>query len=114
MSFDANKLHRELIRGIIHLSRTKEFYGHIVQQFEKVYVSGDHPVDTAAVGRMPGERFIKLYLNTDFFGQMYNSFQPAKAWEYVLGVLEHEIVHCIFGHLFLKFEDKIVQQCCLS
>ena len=53
---------KELIKSIISMVRHKEFYGHVVQQFEKVFVSGMHPINTAAVGRFPGDRFIKLTL----------------------------------------------------
>jgi predicted metal-dependent peptidase len=102
----ALSVERELIKGIVHLARHKEFYGHVVQQFEKIYVKGEHEIQTAAVGRYPGERFIKLYLNTDFFGGLYKESKE-KGWTYLLGVLEHEIVHIVFGHLFILFEDKI-------
>lgn len=95
---------RELIKGIVHLARTKEFYGHIVQQFEKIMVKGDHEIQTAAVGRYKGDRFIKLYLNTDFFGSLYKEHGD-KGWTYMLGVLEHEILHIVFGHLFVEFQD---------
>lgn len=95
---------RELIKGVVHLARHKEFYGHVVQQFEKVFVHGEHQIQTAAVGRYKGDRFIKLYLNTDFFGDLYKEGKD-KGWAYLLGVLEHEIIHVVFGHLFVKFED---------
>jgi len=99
----ASFVEREIVKGVVHLARHKEFYGHIVQQFEKVYVNGDHPVRTAAVGCCPGERFIKLYLNTDFFGKIYKT----KSWKCLLGALEHEILHIVFNHLFLVFEDRL-------
>ena len=104
--YDPEKVKKELIKGIVHLARHKEFYGHIVQQFQKVWVDKDHPVDTAAVGRFPGERFIKMWLNTDFFGQIFAENDRDQAWTYMLNVQEHEIVHIVFGHLFLHFEDK--------
>ena len=88
------RLRKELIKGIVHLSRHKEFYGHIVQQFQKVYVHGDHVVQTASVGRFPGERFIKMHLNLDFFGDIFNRDDREVSWKYMGGVLEHEIIHC--------------------
>jgi predicted metal-dependent peptidase len=100
-----SKVEKELIKGIVHLARHKEFYGHIVQQFQKVFVSGDHRVDTAAVGRIRGERFIKIYLNQNFFNDIFEKNGRDKGWKYMLGVLEHEILHVIFGHLFLRFQD---------
>ncbi len=101
------KMEKELIKGIVHLSRHKEFYGHIVQQLQKVYVPEGHRIDTAAVGRVPGERFIKMYLNLKFFGEMYDTGGRDKGWMNMLAVLEHEILHIVFGHLFLKFQDKL-------
>ena len=64
-------IRKELLRSIISVVRHKEFYGHVVQQFEKVFVSGDHPIDTAAVGQYPNDRFIKLTYNTDYFKKLY-------------------------------------------
>jgi predicted metal-dependent peptidase len=102
---------RELIRGVVDLTRSKEFYGHVVQQFQKVYLKGDEKlaaaIPTAAVGRVPGDRFVKLYLNLDYFGTIYAKHGEKKGWEYVLGALEHETLHIIFDHLFLKFDDRI-------
>jgi len=98
-------LRNELMKGMVHLSRRKEFYGHIIQQFEKVYVDGDHPVNTAAVGRRPGERFIKLYFNEDFFNGIFKEHGMDDGRKFVMGVQEHEIIHVVCGHLFLEFQD---------
>ena len=98
-------IEKELVKGVVDLARHKEFYGHVVQQFERVFVKGEHQIQTAAVGRYKGERFIKLYLNTDFFGEMYKESKE-KGWLHLLGVLEHEILHCVLNHLFVHFEDK--------
>lgn len=97
---------RELIKGIVDIARHKEFYGHVVQQLERVIVGDDHRIQTAAVGRVPGDRFIKMYLSRKFFGGLFEEHGKQKGWGYMLGVLEHEIIHIVFGHLFLKFEDK--------
>jgi predicted metal-dependent peptidase len=96
---------KELIKGIVDIARHKEFYGHVVQQLERVFVGEDHPIDTAAVGRVAGDRFIKMYLNKGFFGSLYDENGKEKGWVYMLGVLEHEIIHIVFGHLFIRFED---------
>lgn len=96
---------KHLLKGVVHLARHKEFYGHIIQQFQKVYVDGDHRVETAAVGRVQGDRFIKLYLNEDFFGKIVAENSREESWRYILGVLEHEVLHVVFGHLFLRFQD---------
>lgn len=99
-------MERELVKGIVHLSRHKEFYGHIVQQFEKIFVKKGDEIETAAVGRYPGDRFIKLYMNLDFFRFFYEKDGREKGWQYLLGVMEHEIVHIVLGHLFVHFEDR--------
>lgn len=99
------KIEKEIIKGIVHLSRHKEFYGHIIQQLQKVYADENHPVKTAAVGRPAGERFIKMYLNYDFFGGILAENTGDKGRTYMLSVLEHEILHCLYGHLFVRFQD---------
>lgn len=101
-----SKMEKELIKGIVHLARHKEFYGHIVQQLQKVYLPEGHTISTAAVGRVPGERFIKMYLNLKFFGDMYGQSKD-KGWINMLSVLEHEVLHIVFGHLFLTFQDRL-------
>jgi len=103
---DKLNIDNKLIVGIVDLSRHKEFYGHIVQQIERVFVSDDHPVETAAVGRIHGERFIKMYLNRSFFTSLYTENGNEKGWTYMMGVLEHEILHICLGHLFMNFEDR--------
>jgi len=92
--YDKAKLRKELIKGIVHLARHKEFYGHIVQQFEKVWVCGKHRIETAAVGRFRGERFIKMWMNMDFFAGIFAENTREQAWTYMLNVQEHEIIHC--------------------
>ena len=99
-------VYKEVVRGIVDIARHKEFYGHVLQQFERVFVGDDHPVQTAAVGRIPGDRFIKMYLSRKFFQSLFDEHGKEKGWTYMLGVLEHEILHLVFGNLFLKFQDK--------
>jgi predicted metal-dependent peptidase len=100
-----SEMEKELIKGIVHIARNKEFYGHVVQQLQKIFVSEDHPVQTAAVGRVPGDRFVKMYLSLEFFGAMYAK-DRVQGWKSMLCVLEHEILHLVFGHLFLEFQDR--------
>lgn len=102
----ASSVEKELIKGIVDIARHKEFYGHIVQQLERIVVGDDHSVKTAAVGRSKGDRFIKMYLSRSFFSDLFKKEGREKGWKYMLGVLEHEIIHIVFGHLFLSFQDK--------
>ena len=107
MKMSVSSMERELIKGIVDMARHKEFYGHIIQQLERVLVSGNHKIQTAAVGRNPGERFIKMYLNTDCFEKIYEDNGKEVGWKQMIGILEHEVLHIIFGHLFLIFQDHI-------
>ena len=97
---------RELIKGIVDIARHKEFYGHIVQQLERIIVGDDHQIQTAAVGRVPGDRFIKMYLSRKFFNGLFEKYGMQKGFEHTKAVLEHEILHITFSHLFLKFQDR--------
>ena len=111
-------IQKELIRSIISVVRHKEFYGHIVQQFQKVFVKGQHQIDTAAVGRFPGERFIKLIYNEDYFRGLYEE-QLASANTHedrrkamhkgqliASGASEHEILHVVLDHISRNWPDK--------
>lgn len=105
---ERRRLELEIIKGIVHIARQKEFYGHIIQQFEKRFVGEEHEIQTAAVGRFPGERLLKLWLNINFFNKIATDAGTNKdqARKWTEGVLEHEILHVVFGHIFLKLEDK--------
>jgi predicted metal-dependent peptidase len=119
-------IRKTLVRAIVDISREKEFYGHIIQQFQREHVSPAHPIKTAAVGRPPGGQFVKLYLNDSYFVNLVEE-QVEKAlssrdgntstmkarsdgeeagWNYICGAMEHEIMHVALGHLFLKFDDE--------
>lgn len=103
----APDIKNELIKGIIHIARTWEYFGHVIQQFEKVYVRNPHAIDTAAVGRFPGERFIKLWLNLDCYEEFYQKFGKETAWLFMVGDELHEILHVVSGHLSLEFPDHL-------
>jgi predicted metal-dependent peptidase len=106
------KIEKELIKGIVDIARHKEFYGHIIQQVERIFVDEKHTIQTAAVGRVPGDRFIKMYLSRKFFTDIYEENSREKAWIFMLGVLEHEILHCfpagtMVGGSFLPIEKMV-------
>ena len=92
--------------GLVELLRHKVFYGHIMQQIGKVFHEPDHsPVPTMGVGRGSGEMLVKLYVNNRFVQQLIDT-SGEKVWDHVGGVLEHEVLHLVFGHLNLDFSDK--------
>ena len=98
----------ELVRGVVSMSRTKEFYGHIIQQMEKVFVEPHHPIETAAVGKMPGESFIKFYINKSFLrDKVFGDKSKDDAGKFLLAVIEHEILHVVLSHLSMRFDDRV-------
>jgi len=102
---------KELIKGIVHLARMKEFYGHIIQQFEKIIsdepvLLGGAPISTACVGRVEGDRFIKLYLIKSYFKMLYDDHGEEMGRKYLYAALEHEVLHIVFNHLFITFSDE--------
>lgn len=112
-------IQKEIMKSIVGVARTKEFYGHIVQQFEKVIVNRPHPVDVAAVGRPDNHRFVKLFINADYFQDVFNSYleeagkdsnsraeAEQKARQKVSGAVEHETIHMVLRHLEREFPDK--------
>ena len=108
---------QELLRAIVGVARHKEFYGHVVQQFEKKFVRNPHDIDTAAVGRQPGQKFVKLWMNEDYFESIYKdetseATTPSEhrdalrvARDKASGAVEHEILHVVFNHIARVFED---------
>lgn len=98
----------ETSRAVVALSREKQFYSHIIQQLEKVFVRNPHEIPTSAVGKWEGENFIKFYVNMDFFEEkVFEPFERKVAEKLLVTVIEHEILHIIFGHLALRFEDRV-------
>jgi len=109
-------IRKELYRSIISVVRHKEFYGHVVQQFQKVFVRNPHRIDTAGVGRSKGDRFIKLFYNEDYIQGLYDEQLAEKSDYreaikhgrlYASGVSEHEILHVVSNHLVIMYPDPI-------
>ena len=114
---------KEIVKAIVDLIRQKAFYGHILQQLDKIYVSGESAkVPTMAVGKKNDEMLLKLFINKDFVDHIFEVKEGESAWECLLAILEHEVLHLVFDHLSLKFSDKlrgniavdIVVNCCLD
>lgn len=91
--------------GLVELLRHKVFYGHIMQQIGKVYCKPESQlIPTMGVGRGSSEMLVKLYVNTGFVQRLIDN-SGEKVWDHVGGVLEHEVLHLVFGHLNLDFSD---------
>lgn len=102
-----SEIEREVIKGILSLTNKKLFYGGVVRQFDKVYIpeNARSLMTTAAVGRNPGEKFIKFYINVGYVKMLLSDKEKGR--RFVLSMLEHEILHVVFRHLFIDFADKI-------
>lgn len=94
-------------KSIVEMTRYKEFYGHVISQFEKVFVQGMHQIPTAAVGRRNGERLIKFFCNLHFVKGLSEGASNAQWLSRISFVVEHEILHCVFRHIFMRFEDRL-------
>lgn len=93
----------EVVKSIIRLMNIKPFYGHVVQQLTKHYIEDGKEPSTAAVGKNEKEKTIKLYINKGYISKLIKENSTGKS--FVVSVLEHEILHIVFGHLFVKFAD---------
>ena len=94
----------ETIKAILKLMNKKAFYGHVIQQFDKVYLPAENKeLPTAAVGKSRDQKTLKLFINEGYFDKLLKD--PKKGKAYILSVLEHEILHIVFGHLFIQFSD---------
>jgi len=100
-----NDIELQVIKAILRLMQNKPFYGHIVQQLSKIYVPKDHEIKTAAVGKCVNEKALKLYLNEDYISSLLKDTKLGK--EYIVSIIEHEILHICFGHLFIDFADPV-------
>ena len=100
-----------VVSAIIDLIRHKVFYGHILQQLSKVFFGegGSPMVPTMGVGKQEDEMLVKLYVNEKWVQETIFDKAESKdqAWQWLLGVLEHETLHLVFDHLTLKFSDKL-------
>lgn len=103
-SFDEE---RSVTNGVIELIRHKVFYGHILSQLSKVMVEEDHSLSTFAVGKKRNDMLIKLYANRGFIKKLQEEADSEKQyWNWIVGILEHEVLHIVFDHLNLHFADK--------
>lgn len=100
-----NEVEKKIVSAVVHLIRRKAFYGHILQQLDKVYLSPENPLKTMGVGRRENEMLIKLYVNIGFVQNIYENEKDP--FEKLVSVLEHEVLHLVFNHLTLEFSDKL-------
>ena len=99
----------------IHLVREFAFYGHIFMLMPRVDVNAGHRIPTLGVGKQDiREKMITLYINVDYVKECYvrcfQKFGPDagkhKAFNHLLEVYKHEILHIVLGHLNFSFPDK--------
>ena len=109
MAIDVKK---ELNLASIELVRNMPFYGHILVQLPRVVIDADKNamgIDTFAVGKENGkEILLKLYVNKQFMEGVYENAPDVRtAFANVLEILQHEILHIVFGHLTVSLPDKV-------
>jgi len=106
MSIEVKKV---IVNAIVDLIRHKIFYGHILSQLSKVYIKGENPkIPTMAVGKNRDELLVKLFVNEDYVQKMFKEANSKEqAWNWSLGLLEHEVLHLVFDHLALHFSDHL-------
>lgn len=100
-----NDIELTVIKAILQLMQVKPFYGHIVQQLSKIYVPEGHELGTAAIGKDDREKTLKLYVNEGYVKELLKNTKLGKG--YIVSMIEHEILHAVFGHLFIDFLDPV-------
>ena len=101
----------DIQKTAIQLIIKETFYGHFFNNLNREVVSGDHPVQTAAICMNPNTNLLSLVVNNEFwtkrikgeYGQKSKEYVDAKYW-----VIKHEILHILFKHIFKwdKYGDK--------
>ena len=109
MAIDVKK---ELNLASIELVRNMPFYGHILVQLPRVVIDADKnamDIETFAVGKESGkEILLKLYVNRAYMEKIYEDAPDVRtAFTNVLEILQHEILHIVFGHLSVYLPDKV-------
>jgi len=101
---------REIVCGVVDLIRHKQFYGHILQQLDKIFISGKvgpFGTKTMSVGKRRGDILVKLFINEDYVKRLFANHGDKDGWNYLIAALEHEVLHLVFDHLTLTFSDKL-------
>ena len=105
-------LQTELHIASIELIRNYNFYGHILVQLPKIFLSEDSKagkeLSTLAVGKdSVDDMLIKMYINMGYLRQIYTENEFTKAAIHLLESVKHEIIHIVFNHLSIYLPDKI-------
>ena len=106
----AAQLKKQVTYSVVDLVRFSPFYGHIIQQLIRVCMSGKSAkIPTLAVGKAKDDLLIRLYVNLDYINELIQKYckpsDPEQAYRFIVGCLEHEVLHLIFNHLTLRFTD---------
>jgi predicted metal-dependent peptidase len=103
---------KAIMMASIEMLRGKMFYGHIVQQLGKaIKTRSESVVPTIGVGKRRGELLVKLFVNSDFIESLFDKSEASgagdkKAWTWLAGLMEHEVLHIVFEHLSMEFSDR--------
>lgn len=108
---DFKKLQNEVNIASIELIRDFCFYGHILVQLPKIYLTEDNElskdIKTFAVGKESSmAKLIKLYVNMNFLQEIFKNNTVNIASLHLIETLKHEILHIVFNHLSIELPDK--------
>lgn len=82
----------------IDMLTTNPFYGHVYCKLYKVFTD---QIPTLAVGKSPRDPMVNLYVNTDYVKKIVTENGWNKAKDHFAQVLQHEMLHLIFKHMYL-------------
>ena len=102
---DITKIKKQVTQSCVGLIKNKQFYGHIVSQLEKIF-STNCGIQTMGVGRLRGETLIKMFVNPNFVKKIMDELEPKQAFIKTTAIIEHEVLHVVFGHPFMDFQDE--------
>lgn len=98
---------KEMEIHCVELTRVFPFYGYIMMQMPKVYISNQN--GTLAVGKRLDEVLLKLYIYEDYIKELYSKVDKTKRSvvdKHILEVLKHEILHVCFYHCSVQLPDE--------
>ena len=81
--------------AIIEILRNNIFYGHIICQLPKIYSKA---IPTMGVGKNKGDVLTSLFINPDYVSKTYSNNSSERAFNHIVQVITHEILHLVFKH----------------
>lgn len=93
--------------AVIQVIHEMPFYGHILSQLPKKITD---EVPTLAVGMLSDDSMlVSLFVSPTYVKRIYADHSDDDAFNHIVQLLKHEVLHIIFRHLFIKLPDKEAQ-----